>query len=104
MTVYIALQHHRLTDVVTVDPRAAAVGESTVDLEPGERMMVSDLVKAALIQSANDAADALALSVSPSFDAFATLMNRTGGKARPARQPLRAARRARRAGRVLERS
>jgi D-alanyl-D-alanine carboxypeptidase (penicillin-binding protein 5/6) len=80
MTVYIALHRHRLTDVISVDPRAAAVGESTADLEPGERLMVSDLVKAALIQSANDAADALALSVSPSFEAFATLMNRTGAK------------------------
>jgi len=80
MTVYIALRHHRLTDVVTVDPRAAAVGESTADLEPGERLQVSDLVKAALIQSANDAADALALSVSPSFESFAALMNRTGAK------------------------
>ena len=75
MTVLVALRHHRLTDVVTVDPRAAAVGESTADLDPGERLTVSDLVKAALIQSANDAADALALSVSPSFPAFAVLMN-----------------------------
>jgi serine-type D-Ala-D-Ala carboxypeptidase (penicillin-binding protein 5/6) len=33
------------------------------------------LIKGALIQSANDAADALALSVSPSFPAFAVLMN-----------------------------
>ena len=75
MTVLVALRHHRLTDVVTVDPRAAAVGQSTADLETGEQLTVSDLVKAALIQSANDAADALALSVSPSFPAFAVLMN-----------------------------
>ena len=75
MTVLVALEHHRLTDVVSVDPRAAAVGESTAELEPGERLTVSDLVKAALIQSANDAADALALSVAPSFPAFAVLMN-----------------------------
>jgi serine-type D-Ala-D-Ala carboxypeptidase (penicillin-binding protein 5/6) len=80
MTVLLALRHHRLTDVVAVDPRAAAVGESTADLEPGERLTVSDLVKAALIQSANDAADALALSVSPSFEAFAGLMNAEAAK------------------------
>ena len=36
---------------------------------------MSDLLKGALIQSANDAADALALSVAPSFPAFAKLMN-----------------------------
>ena len=55
------MQHHKLTDVVTVDPRAAAVGESSIDLRGGEQMTVSDLLKGALIQSANDAADALAL-------------------------------------------
>jgi D-alanyl-D-alanine carboxypeptidase (penicillin-binding protein 5/6) len=75
MTVLIAIGHHRLTDVVTVDPRAAAVGESTIDLRPGEQLTVRDLIKGALIQSANDAADALALSVSPDFASFAQLMN-----------------------------
>ena len=80
MTVLVALEHHRVTDVVRVDPRAAAVGESTADLEAGERLTVSDLVEAALIQSANDAADALALSVAPSFPAFAVLMNDEAAK------------------------
>jgi len=75
MTVLVALQHHRLTDVVTVDRRAAVVGESTIDLVAGERITVHDLVEGALIQSANDAADALALSVSESYPAFARLMN-----------------------------
>jgi D-alanyl-D-alanine carboxypeptidase (penicillin-binding protein 5/6) len=75
MTVLVTLEHHRLSDVVTVDPRAAEVGESSAGLEGGERLTVSDLIEAALIQSANDAADALALSVAPSFSSFATLMN-----------------------------
>jgi serine-type D-Ala-D-Ala carboxypeptidase (penicillin-binding protein 5/6) len=75
MTVLLTLEHHKLTDVVTVDPRAAAVGESTIDLSPGERLTVGDLLKGALIQSANDAADALALSIAPSYPAFAVLMN-----------------------------
>jgi D-alanyl-D-alanine carboxypeptidase (penicillin-binding protein 5/6) len=75
MTVLITLEHHKLTDQVDVDPRAAAVGESSAGLEPDDELSVSDLVKAALIQSANDAADALALSVSPDFPSFAALMN-----------------------------
>jgi D-alanyl-D-alanine carboxypeptidase (penicillin-binding protein 5/6) len=75
MTVLIALEHHKLSDVVRVDPRAAAVGESSVGLLVGEPLTIRDLVKAALIQSANDAADALALSVSRSFADFAELMN-----------------------------
>jgi D-alanyl-D-alanine carboxypeptidase (penicillin-binding protein 5/6) len=75
MTVLVTLEHHKLTDVVDVDPRAAEIGESSANLGPGDELTVSDLVKAALIQSANDAADALALSVAPDFPAFAALMN-----------------------------
>jgi len=80
MTVLVALQHHRLSDVVTVDRRAAVVGESSAHLRAGERLTVRDLVKAALIQSANDAAAALALSVSPDFASFAALMNEQAAK------------------------
>jgi D-alanyl-D-alanine carboxypeptidase (penicillin-binding protein 5/6) len=75
MTVELTLLHHKLTDVVTVDPRAAAVGESSVGLESGEQLTVRDLIKAALIQSANDAADALALSMAPDYPTFAAMMN-----------------------------
>jgi D-alanyl-D-alanine carboxypeptidase (penicillin-binding protein 5/6) len=75
MTVLVVLQHRKLSDIVTVDPRAAAVGEESIYLDAGEQISVSDLLKGALIQSANDAADALALSVAPSFPAFAVLMN-----------------------------
>jgi len=75
MTVLLALEHHKLTDVVTVDRRAAIVGESTIYLRPGEQLTVRDLIKGALIQSANDAAAALALSMAPDFPSFARLMN-----------------------------
>jgi serine-type D-Ala-D-Ala carboxypeptidase (penicillin-binding protein 5/6) len=60
MTVLVTLDHAGWDDVVRVRSDAAAVGESTVNLRAGERITVGDLVKAALIQSANDAADALA--------------------------------------------
>jgi len=75
MTVLVTLEHRSLDDIVQVDPRAAAVGESSAELQPGDQLTVSDLVKAALIQSANDAADALALSVAPDYRSFARLMN-----------------------------
>ena len=75
MTVLVTLQHHKLTDVVTVDPRAAAVGESSIGLDAGDQLTVRDLIKGALIQSANDAADALALSIAPNYPSFAKLMN-----------------------------
>ena len=60
MTVLVALEHARPGDLVTVGPGASSVGEATVHLLPGERLTVRDLVEAALIQSANDAANALA--------------------------------------------
>jgi D-alanyl-D-alanine carboxypeptidase (penicillin-binding protein 5/6) len=75
MTVIVALSHLRLDQIIEVDPRAAAVGQESVYLTPYEQISVRDLVKAALIQSANDAADALALATAPSFPAFAALMN-----------------------------
>jgi D-alanyl-D-alanine carboxypeptidase (penicillin-binding protein 5/6) len=75
MTVLLTLEHHKLTDLVTVDRRAAIVGESTINLRPGETLTVRDLIKGALIQSANDAAAALALSIAPDFPSFARLMN-----------------------------
>ena len=76
MTVLIALEHARLADVVTVSGSAAARGESTINLAPGERLTVRELVEAALIQSANDAAVALADHVGDgSRSAFVALMN-----------------------------
>ncbi len=75
MTLIVALGRLRLDQIVTVDPRAAAVGQESVYLTAGEEISVRDLVEASLIQSANDAADALALAVAPSFPAFAKLMN-----------------------------
>jgi D-alanyl-D-alanine carboxypeptidase (penicillin-binding protein 5/6) len=58
--VLVALQHLQPSDVVTVGASAAQVGESRIPLYRGERISVHDLLAGALIQSANDAADALA--------------------------------------------
>jgi len=76
MTVLVTLDRARWDDVVRVRSDAAAVGESTVNLRAGERITVGDLVKGALIQSANDAADALADYVGDGDrSAFVALMN-----------------------------
>ena len=60
MTVDVALQRLDLNQKVTVSKLATKAGEESADLRAGERIKVSDLVRAALIQSANDAAGALA--------------------------------------------
>ena len=76
MTVLLTLEHARPGDVVTVSPFAAEVGESSADLRAGERLTVLELLEAALIQSANDAADALAFYVGHgSEERFVAMMN-----------------------------
>jgi serine-type D-Ala-D-Ala carboxypeptidase (penicillin-binding protein 5/6) len=49
---------------VTVTSGAAEVGESRIPLRAGQRITVHDLLEGALIQSANNAADALAAAAS----------------------------------------
>jgi len=80
MTVLVTLQHAQLDDVVTVSRQAAAVGESSIYLQKGDRLTVGDLVEAALIQSANDAAVALAEHVGGSQAAFVGMMNAEAAK------------------------
>lgn len=76
MTVDVALQRLSLDQFVTVSKAAVEAGEESAHLRAGERIKVSDLVRAALIQSANDAADALADAASGgNRKLFATWMN-----------------------------
>ena len=77
MTVLLTLERSRLSDTVTISPDAAEIGESSIGLHAGERISVRDLVEAALIQSANDAAWALADHVGHGSETkFVALMNR----------------------------
>lgn len=77
MTALVTLDHARPTATVTVRGPAPSVGESTINLRQGERMPVRDLLAAALIQSANDAAFALATFVGKgSVPRFVKLMNK----------------------------
>ena len=81
MTALIVLERRRLDDVVTVSPDAIFARDdygasSTLGLKAGETITVHDLLFALLLQSSNDAAEALAIDVSGSVDAFTALMNR----------------------------
>jgi D-alanyl-D-alanine carboxypeptidase (penicillin-binding protein 5/6) len=64
MTVLVALEHLKIDDLVTATSSAAQVGESRIPLVAGQRISVRDLLKGALIQSANNAADTLASAAS----------------------------------------
>jgi serine-type D-Ala-D-Ala carboxypeptidase (penicillin-binding protein 5/6) len=76
MTVLLTVERTKPSDLVTVSREAAQVGESSAGLRAGEQLTVRELLEAALIQSANDAADALADYVGKGNEArFVALMN-----------------------------
>jgi D-alanyl-D-alanine carboxypeptidase len=60
MTALVTLDRARPNEVVKIGTQAPGIGESTFNLQPGERLRVRELLTAALVQSANDAAYALA--------------------------------------------
>ena len=64
-----------LSDMVQVTPEAARMGGSQVYLDPKEEFPVEELLYALMIQSANDAAVALAVHISGSKEGFIALMN-----------------------------
>ncbi len=81
MTALVALERVHPDDVVTVGHQAPAVGEASIDLREGEQLAVRDLLAAALIPSANDAAYALASYVGEgSAEQFVQLMNERARK------------------------
>lgn len=75
VTALVALENLDLRDVVGVPRAVLSIGGGTLDLRPGERYMVEDLLAAMLLDSSNDAAIALAHAVSGSEEAFVTVMN-----------------------------
>ncbi len=64
-----------LQTVVTASEHACSMGGSQIWLEPNESMTVDDLLKAAVIVSANDATVALGELVAGSEEGFVSLMN-----------------------------
>ena len=76
MTALLAGERAQPDDVFTAPRYDATPIESQIGLEAGERMRVRDLLKALLLESANDAAVAIATNVSGSRPAFVAEMNR----------------------------
>ncbi len=65
----------KMDDTVTCSEYAASMGGSQIWLEPGETMTVHELIKAALVGSANDACVALGEHIAGSNEAFVSMMN-----------------------------
>lgn len=77
MTCLLACESGRLNETVTVDREMLTGLEGTsVNLKHGDTVLLSDLVKGALLASGNDAANAIAFYLAGSKEAFAALMNR----------------------------
>lgn len=75
MTALVVLEKTDITEQVTVSPAAAAVGEAGIVLAPGDTLSVQQLLEAMLVQSANNAAFALAEHVAGGEEEFVDLMN-----------------------------
>jgi len=75
MTALLALELGRLDDPVTISARAAQVSGSSLHLQPGDVVLMEDLLAALLVESANDAAIAIAEHLAGSVEAFARDMN-----------------------------
>jgi len=76
MTAMVVVEHLKLDDKVSVSRYAASAQPSKIGIKPGEVYTVKELLYALLLNSANDAARALAEKVSGSEPAFARLLTK----------------------------
>lgn len=74
MTAILALESGQLRDRVEASPEACMVAPSKVNLRPGQRLLLEDLVYAILLNSANDASIAIAEHLAPSVQSFGERM------------------------------
>lgn len=75
MTAILGIELGRPDELVTVSQKAAAVGESTIHLDPGEKIPLYELITGALIKSGNDACVAIGEQIAGSEEQFVKMMN-----------------------------
>ena len=75
MTAIVVLENANLTDVVTINSKAAGTGGSRLGLKKNDKITVNDLLYGLMLRSGNDAAIALAIHVGGSVEGFAEMMN-----------------------------
>lgn len=75
LTALLVLERANLNATVTISPNAAAATGHRLRLKAGEKYLVRDLLAAMLIESANDAARALAEHIGGSEARFVGIMN-----------------------------
>ncbi len=75
MTGIVALERGNLSDTVVVSKRSSDIAGSSIYLEPGERLTFEQLLYGVMLNSGNDASNAVAEYVGGSADRFVGLMN-----------------------------
>ena len=79
LTALVALEYGKLDDIITVtkDVNITESGATLCGLKAGDTLTLNQALHALLINSANDAAIAIAIHLGGSVEGFATLMNET---------------------------
>lgn len=75
MTAIVVMHECNITDTVTIGPESTGIEGSSAYLKEGDEYSVLELLYALLLQSANDAATALAYYTAGGIEEFADLMN-----------------------------
>ena len=78
MTCLLALENGTLSDVVTITDEAYAdlvSGSSTADLQVGEQLRLEDLLYCMMVESGNEAANAVAAHIGGAIEDFVQMMN-----------------------------
>lgn len=75
MTALVAIENCPIEKTVTVTKQAVGIEGSSIYLYEGEKLCMEDLLYALLLESANDAATAIAIEVGGSVEGFADMMN-----------------------------
>ena len=76
MTALIALEHGNLDRSYLIPDGAVGIEGSSIYLVRGEKLTLRELIYALMLESANDAAQAIAIIIAGSVEAFADIMNR----------------------------
>jgi len=75
LTVVLALERGDLNSEVIMNQASVAVGGSSLNAAVGDRLTLRELVYAAMLISANDASNGIAIHLAGSLEAFSDMMN-----------------------------
>lgn len=74
VTALLAIEYGKMNEIVTVSPRAASVGGTSIWLRPGDKLTLGEMVKGILMCSGNDGSAAIAEHLAGTEREFAAIM------------------------------